>query len=300
MRALIKTIFFGNYFYGTCAVILSIEAMLQQQVPLNNAGYFIIVFLLTIIYYTKAYLTAGSFESTNPRTQWYVQNKKFTRYSQLFFIVTCAVAIALFLIRYRQEIILASWLQWLLVIIFPVAAALYYGMDNGSFGGYNLRRVGWLKPFLIGFVWAGLVTVYPVLYHSITHGTAYPTAIIGVLLFLKNFMFITVLGILFDIKDYAADSNQHLKTFVVRTGLRKTIFLIVIPLAVLGLGSFLLYGIRHHFSSGELLLNSIPFLLMIAFAYSLHRRKSIFFYLIMIDGLMLVKAVCGILAMKYF
>jgi UbiA prenyltransferase family len=300
MRALIKTIFFGNYFYGICAMLLSVEAMLQQQIPLNNAGYFIVVSLLTVVYYTKAYLTAGSFESTNPRTQWYVHNKTFTRYSQLVFIITCVTAIVFFLIKYRQEIIQASWLQWLLAIIFPVAAALYYGMDNGSFGGYNLRKIGWLKPFLIGFVWAGLVTVYPVLYYSVTQQTAYPTAIIGGLLFLKNFMFIAVLSMMFDIKDYAADSNHQLKTFVVRTGLRKTIFFIIIPLTVLGLGSFIVYGIQHHFSLGKLLLNSIPFILMIAFAYSLHRRKSILFYLIIIDGLMLVKAVCGILAMKYF
>jgi hypothetical protein len=43
----------------------------------------------------------------------------------------------------------------------------------------------------------------------------------------------------------------------------------------------------------------IPFVALIAVAYSMHRRKSIFYYLIVIDGLMLVKALCGITAMTF-
>jgi hypothetical protein len=41
---------------------------------------------------------------------------------------------------------------------------------------------------------------------------------------------------MFDIKDYAADHNHQLKTFVVRYGLRKTIFYILIPLTLVSAG----------------------------------------------------------------
>ena len=108
-------------------------------------------------------------------------------------------------------------------------------------------------------------------------------------------MFVTVLCIMFDIKDYAADHNQQLKTFVVRVGLRKTIFFIIIPLSCIGLITFELYAITHHFPVLRTVINTIPFILLLIVAYSLHRRKSILYYLAVIDGLLLVKSICGII-----
>ena len=110
-------------------------------------------------------------------------------------------------------------------------------------------------------------------------------------------MFISVLCIMFDIKDYAMDYNAQLKTFVVKFGLRKTIFFIIIPLSLIGFGTFLTFGYVNHFPMQRLFFNGIPFLLLIAVAYSLHHRKSVLYYLIIIDGLMLVKALCGSLEM---
>jgi hypothetical protein len=105
---------------------------------------------------------------------------------------------------------------------------------------------------------------------------------------------------MFDIKDYAADHNQQLKTFVVRVGLRKTIFYIIIPLSIIGLSTFILFSTLSQFPLLRILINTIPFLLLISVAYSLHRRKSILYYLAIIDGLLLIKSICGITAMLYF
>jgi len=161
-------------------------------------------------------------------------------------------------------------------------------------------RIGWLKPFFIGFTWAGFVTIYPVLLYNIEELRDFDPEFRNWLLFVKNFMFVSVLCILFDIKDYATDANKELKTFVVKTGLRKTIFYIIIPLSAVGLGAFMLYATSHHFSLFKILLNTIPFILLIAVAYSLSRRRPIIYYLAIIDGLMLVKAICGSIAMVWF
>jgi 4-hydroxybenzoate polyprenyltransferase len=99
---------------------------------------------------------------------------------------------------------------------------------------------------------------------------------------------------MFDIKDYAADHNKQLKTFVVQVGLRKTIFTILIPLTLIGLASFIVFAIATHFPLQRILINIIPFIALIVVAYSLHERKKILYYLAVIDGLMLVKAACGI------
>ena len=107
---------------------------------------------------------------------------------------------------------------------------------------------------------------------------------------------VSILCIIFDIKDYATDYNHQLKTFVVSFGLRKTIFYILIPLTIIGFGSFLAVAFVKHFAITRVLLNAIPFVLLLIVAYSLHKRKSIFYYLTIIDGLMFAKALCGIAA----
>jgi 4-hydroxybenzoate polyprenyltransferase len=113
--------------------------------------------------------------------------------------------------------------------------------------------------------------------------------------FLKNLIFISILCILFDIKDYAADHNSELKTFVVRLGLRKTLFYIILPMAIAGFLSFLLFTLNNHLPLGRILINSIPFILLIIVTWSMQRRKSILYYLAVIDGLLLIKAACGII-----
>lgn len=298
--SILKFIFFGNYFYGLCAVALSIEAALQQQYPLNGVSYYVVIFASTTWYYTKAYITERNRLTVNQRTNWYIKNRLFVKVSQAVMLLTCIVTAFFFLQKHLQELLQLTLAQWFMILIFPVAATLYYGVNHRVFGRYNIRRIGWLKPFVIGFTWAGLTTVYPIIYYKFVHHLDGALTPVGWFLFVKNFMFVTVLCIMFDIKDYATDYNHDLKTFVVKNGLRKTIFYIIFPLSVAGLGSFLLYALARDFSFMKILLNTIPFLLMLILAYSLQKRKSILYYLGLVDGLMLVKAVCGTLATIYF
>ena len=149
-------------------------------------------------------------------------------------------------------------------------------------------------------MWAGAVTVYPVLFHSLAERMPYPFTVVGGLLFLKNVLFIAVLGILFDIKDHATDRRQALRTLVVQHGLRTTLFGVVLPASVLGLAAFVAYGSSNGFSVPKVALNVVPFLLLVAVAYALRRRRSMLYYLVVVDGLMLVKAICGSIGMHYF
>lgn len=294
-----KAFFFSNYFYGLCAVALSVEAILQQKYPLNDFHYFITIFAITVWYYTLSYSTENVKGATNQRTVWYSKNKKFVVVSQWLMFSIIAVSILIFLKSSFHRITSSSFLEFLLITSFPIVALLYYGVQY-RFQKYSLRNIGWMKPFVIGFVWAGLVTIYPIIYYCVGHDQIFESTWVGLFLFVKNFMFVTVLAIMFDIKDYATDSNKKLKTHVVEHGLRKTIFYILIPLSFAGLGSFLIYGFTRNFSAGRILLNTIPFLMMFIVAYYLHRRQSIFYYLVLIDGLMLLKAVCGTIAVTFF
>lgn len=296
---LLQWIFYGNFFYGICAVAQSIEATLQQRFPLNGWIYYSIIFLSTVLYYNYPYARRYSSAAGNPRTAWYISHYRFLFWGQVTITFLLFVAAAAFLGRYRHLLTTISLQQWLLLLLFPAVAGLYYGLNFLS-ARYNLRSIGWLKPFIIGFTWAGLVAVYPVLWQNVQKGDPYRFTMIGNLLFVKNLMFIAMLCIMFDIKDYATDHSSRLKTFVVRLGLRKTIFNILIPLSLLGLFTFITYGLTHQFSSMKILLNMIPFILLLMTAVALRRRRPMMYYHVVIDGLMLVKAACGIIAMLLF
>lgn len=298
-RSLLAYIFFSNYFYGLCAIALAIEASLQQQIPLNSFPFYIFLFSVTALYYTKAYITEKKTGTGNPRSDWYWENRKFVFVSQVLLTIVSAVYLGRLLWVHFDFIMHLPVMHWVLMCTFPVVSLAYYGISHPYFSKYTLRNIGWLKPFIIGFVWAGLANIYPMIFYDIEHQKVYVPDVIGLLLFIKNFMYVAVLSIMFDIKDYAADHNRQLKTFVVEAGLRKTIFSILIPLTALGLASFLTFGMIRHFSLLKISLNVIPFLLLLWVAYSMHQRKSIFYYLIVIDGLMLIKGICGISAMTF-
>ena len=59
---LIKFFFFGNYFYGLCAVFLAIESIVSLKIAIkSNFIYLIFLFFSTIVYYSFAYIAIGKY-----------------------------------------------------------------------------------------------------------------------------------------------------------------------------------------------------------------------------------------------
>ena len=291
-----KTFFFGNYFYGLCVIFLLVEAIFQQKINFPPATFFALLFCITVLYYTKAYISETIHSKANERTIWYVQNKSKVVNTQIYLSVFSAVLAVLLLPNILTGLKQFNTKDYILISIFPFVSLLYYGFTSK----FSLRQTHWFKPFIIGIVWSGLVTLSPLFYNQLENNQHLQVGLLNFLLFVKNLMYIAVLSIMFDIKDYATDYNQQLKTFVVSFGLRKTIFFILIPLSILGFISFLLFAFSHSFNTPRILINLIPFILLIITTYSMHQRRSIFYYLFIIDGLMIVKAICGITASYFF
>jgi 4-hydroxybenzoate polyprenyltransferase len=297
---IIRFIFFGNYFIGFLAVALTIEATLQLDLPFNSIAYYALIFCAPIAYYTHAYM--GNLKlttSTNPRVAWYIEHRNFLKWSQR---TLTASALAIFLYLFFSNFYSIFHLParyWIIVFSILGVAVLYYGLLPAYFFNLNLRNTGWLKPFIIGFMWACTANVLPLIVLKIQRGTEFPTEVLWLWLFVKNWMFCTVNAIMFDIKDYAIDANKELKTFVVRVGIRKTILFILIPLLLIGMLSLITFTSYENFPALAIIINLIPFLLTLLVAFSMQHRKQILYYLIVIDGLILIKAFCGILAVSF-
>lgn len=300
LKKIVQFIFFGNYFIGLLAVALSLECSLQLHLPLNSLLYYIIIFCGAVLYYTYAYLgPLHTHGIANERAEWYLHNKKNILLSQYLLITICVFAIIFFLQKNYQTIFSLPFTYWLVISIIPVCGLLYYGLLPKSFYHLNLRNTGWLKAFVIGFVWACCANLLPFIFLRIEKGYYNADAVLLIWLFIKNWMFCTVNAIIFDIKDYADDSNKQLKTFVVKFGLRNTIYFLLLPLLIIGLIAFLIFTHIRNFSLAAILFNLIPFILLIRVAWLMQKPHSIFYYLVVIDGLIFLKAICGITAMHF-
>lgn len=298
---LIKSIFFGNYFIGLLAFALSIESTLQLKLPFNSFAYYIVIALAPIIYYTYAYMGVNKLsKAINPRTQWYIDHFSSIRLSQLMLTLICVASLAYFVFVHSNAILHLPLSYWMTILVPILAALLYYGLLPSYFFNLNLRNTGWLKPFIIGFVWACTANLLPLIALKVETGTAVTGSLFWVWLFVKNWMFCSVNAIMFDIKDYEIDANRELKTFAVRIGLSKTITYILIPLLTIGLLSLCIFTYISHFKLPVILFNAIPFMLTLLVAYSMNKKKDILFYLIIIDGLILIKALCGIAGVLLF
>jgi 4-hydroxybenzoate polyprenyltransferase len=285
---------------GILAIALSLETAMQLRLPFCSVWYYVCLFCVTTLYYTYAYIgPVSANKSFNPRTGWYRKNRKFVLRSQRILSAVCVVGCIFIVSKNYLRIIQLPVAYWWALFIILLAALLYYGLLPKSFLKINLRNAGWLKAFVIGFVWACVANVLPLIAVKTEWNYQHTELHLAVWLFVKNFMFCTVNAIMFDIKDYADDANKDLKTFVVCFGLRKTIFFILIPISFVGLLSFLVFVVYRSWSPAAVLLNLVPFAGLVAVAYSLKKQKPIMYYLVVIDGLVFLKALCGIAGMYF-
>src|SRR5436190_9831509 len=141
MRKAYQLIFFGNYFYGLCAIGLALEASLQQRISIPSAAFFSFIFFTTVWFYTEAYRTEVPPKTGNERTAWYFNNRNNIAVSQWIYILIASALFLAFIIKYGTTVRQLTWLHYALFAVFPLAGMLYYGLVN-----IRLRDIGWLKP----------------------------------------------------------------------------------------------------------------------------------------------------------
>lgn len=253
---------YSNLFYGLCIVFSIWETMVRLQLFPLDPSFYIFAFSGTVLFYNYPYFNNRLAVVDNPRATWYIHHRKLA----LWNIYICAflfIISGIFLgFSYYEAIFQWSFYRWALVMIFPFIGAWYYGADS-ILKFIRLRDIGWLKPLIIGLVWAGVSVVYPWFFSDLTSATATKFNGFTIMLFLKCTMYLTMLAILFDIKDMIADKTLNLKTVILRLGIQKTMSFIIIPLTLLGLIVFFSFAYYSAFSWLKTLLLAVPFLALI-------------------------------------
>ncbi len=297
MRTFTSILYFGNIFYGLCTVALSIETNLQLGITLNRPPFYLLIFLATVVYYSRIYYKTSFHFTGDERSAWFARHRSLIRV--LLFTSSAAIAgvIVYIVAKNYPALLTLPPPLWLLLLLVPLLGLLY---TFPIFSFRKLRHVGWLKPFVIGFVWVGIVTVFPVLFwHVRNPGQPAGSLILALIFWLQNLLFISSLAVVFDIKDHASDKAHGLITIPARLGVSKTISLVIVPLAFLSFVVLYTFLQLQGRSTAAVIVQLLPYVLLLLCLQNISERKSLFFYLAGIDGLMFLKGVCGIISIIY-
>lgn len=298
MKKLIRIFFYGNIFYGFCTVALSIETNLQHGIYLNSLPFYVLIFLATIVFYSRIYYKSSAYINLDDRTAWYRQNRPAIRNALLVCSAIILLDILFITFRNYREVFGLTGFNLVLIAAIPLIGLMY---SFQIFPRIKLRGVGWLKPFVIGFVWAGTVTVFPILFWHIRHpGTIAQTIIPTGLLWLQNFLYISALAVIFDIKDHRLDRELKLHTYPAKLGIRKTVSFVIIPLNLTSFSTLIIFQTIQYYAPLHTFIQSIPYIALFYVCINLHKERNLLYYLTVIDGLMFLKAVCGIVSLQLF
>jgi len=282
---------------GLMSIGLNLETNIKIGVATNTIDYYLFISSLTILFYLFAYQTPKNTQySSNIRTQFYISNQKSITRFNIILLVVCVTSGLLLLSKFYDRLLSISWFHY---IILGVTFFLSLGYYSWKFG-LSLRKYTWFKPSLIAWTWA-MTTVYlPLLMLELINEIPFRIDAKFYFLFVQTFMYFIVNAIIFDMKDFEDDTNRGLKTFVVRYGNQFMLNRVILPLIFMGFLSFITFGFWYDLPFHRTLFMLIPIVLLALFAKLLNRPQPIMFYLIAIDGMILIKAIFGILSVILF
>ncbi|MBC5775825.1 hypothetical protein H8S95_17250 [Pontibacter sp. KCTC 32443] len=270
-------ILYSSIFISFCAFALTIETYKLARLPVS-IPMAVFVFLATLFTYNLSSVQSilrRKKPALQPDTTWWQRHKKKLA---IVGLVSIALAVAVY---FYFDLRLNIWFVLHLAIIsIGYTIPIMYRKKSVQ----PLRRVPLLKVFLIAYVWAVVTALFPLIDADI-----YVLDLGALQLFLRRFLFILALALLFDIRDYTYDRHTNTLTVPGLIGVRYT--------KLLSLGLLLLYAVVVSITEGggietALLLATAAAALVVIFSSELKPR---IYFLLLADGAMLLHA-----ALVYF
>lgn len=261
----VKTLVYANVFIAFCALAQVFFTYHLFSIPFNfaNNSYLLFILLSTYLQYNvqRGYMINQN-NVHEERSQWLIKHKK-----TLLISVGLSLLTVLFLCNNL------SWTSIGIMIGAEVISTLYY------LPPFNLRRHGYIKPFLISSVWVISCSLVPLIENKLlTQQSVWFVA--------SQFCFISVLCLLFDIKDCESDYLSDVNTYANKFGVKIT-KVICLVFMTLGFTSFFLFNHEVHFLVASIILR----LFVIATLLFTNDKKHSFYFYLWVDGLLILQTV---------
>jgi len=256
---------YANVFISICAAAQVLVTYMLCGIPMNpgNNAYILFVFLSTYLQYN---VQRGYFiQQINLYTE---STAWITRHRRVLLLTALAALISL--------LFLCNTLSY-------TSIAVLVGAEIVSTAYYlpplNLRRIGFLKPFVISGIWMLSCTAVPLIENQLFHAPV-------LWLLLSQFCFISALSILFDVKDTTDDFLNGIATYSNTIGEKGTRVLCCV-LALASLAGF--YRFKH--TPGAFIAEALLIAATIITVFITSEKKHRFYFYLWVDGLLLLQAV---------
>jgi 4-hydroxybenzoate polyprenyltransferase len=271
IKKALEFILFSSIFISVCAVAFSIETNIVFGVPFNHISFYCFVFGATLAQYNLHYLAKKVAVKNSERLSWSLDNRN-------IHLILLIAGIALILFSF-----FSFHLRHYAILICLGAIAFLYSFPFIPFGKKKrIKDYGFLKIITLSLLWTLVTVWFPV--NSMNVETN-----LFIFVFVKRFIFMFILCLLFDMRDIEIDSKERIDTLAVILGMKKSYLLAYILLIVfIGLS----YAQYQYFPQSAFL----PAMLISAAATFVtieitKKSNSDFVYLAGIDGMMLLQAV---------
>ncbi|MBB6609806.1 hypothetical protein H7F15_02035 [Pontibacter sp. Tf4] len=212
LRRLLTHLLYSSVFISVCAFALTIETYLLSGLPVS-VPMAVFVFLATLFTYNLSSIQSVLLRRSvklerNQQDSWWHRNRKNMAIVGLLSLVLATIVYFYFGLRLNFWFVLH-----LAIISIGYTIPIVYRRKRMK----PLRRVPLLKVFLIAYVWAIVTATFPLLDAGMFVLDAQ-----ALQLFLRRFLFILALALLFDIRDYTYDRETNTLTVPGLIGVKYT------------------------------------------------------------------------------
>ncbi|PKV67414.1 UbiA prenyltransferase family protein [Pontibacter ramchanderi] len=266
LRAGIEALLYSSVFISLCAFGLTVETYLLTglEVSLPMAGF---VFLATLFTYNTSSLQRmwRGWRAGEAGQPWSIRHQR--ELAVLAMISLAGAVVLFFLFELRINL-------WFVLVLALISVGYTVPLAHNRLRPF--RSIPLLKVFLIALVWSAVTVLFPLIDAAVTLDSSV------MLIWLRRFLFILALALLFDIRDYTYDRHTRTLTFPGLLGEHYTRFL--------SLGLLLLYLLLVLLTEeGEILIGLLSASLVAGLiVWHASEEKPRIYYALLADGAMLV------------
>ena len=255
---------------------MCIETNLLLHLPLNNLPFYLFVFGATLVQYNLHYFFKTTAVINSKRLAWSLKNKSIHKFLIVFGLILITYSLFSFQLRH------------FIILLILGALAFLYSFPLLPFS--NKKRIkdfGLLKIITLALLWTLVTVWFPVDQINVS-GLSFQ------LIFIRRFIFIFILCLLFDIRDTEVDRKQNIATLAVKLGIKKSYLLCYLLLLI-----FIALSVIQFLYIPDWIQLSAMLLSAAATGFTIEQSKkndSDVVYLACIDGMMFLQAALVIFA----
>jgi 4-hydroxybenzoate polyprenyltransferase len=270
IKKIVEFLLFGSIFIAACAVALCMETNILLGVPLDSISFYCFVFGATLVQYNLHYLVKTVAVKNSERLAWSAANRK----SHFLLLVLGAGLIGFSFFSFHLK-------HFLILSLLGCIAFLYSFPFLPFSKRKRIKDYGLYKIITLALLWTLVTVWFPVNTQSVD-------TMLFFFVFIKRFLFMFVLCLLFDVRDIEIDGSQQIRTLAVILGKKRSYRLAYGLLGLFVACSMIQYIFypQTGFLTAMLVSAGVTWMTI----ESTRRTNSDFIYLAGIDGMMLLQA----------